>query len=350
MLLGRTLHGVVAESGLRPSPGSTRDASSQRAIENAPLGVVPRAQQRDRATLPTHTSGATDAMRHELGRFRQFEVDHLIDGGDVESARRDVGRDENLHFTIAKLLHHPVARVLGEVALQRADGIAVPLEPMGELLDAVLRPSKDDDRAVPAQIEQIPQGFELVVVGKVVGHVLDVWSVLWPLVDGDESRVVEVLAGGVVDPLRHRSREEGGLPRSWRIAEDALHVGRESTIEHLVRLVENQEANVVQFEIATVDQVEHTTRRADHDLRAAAQTCDLRTGGATTENQRRANGPIGRHVSEDLVDLNRELASWSQNQHLNLASRGVNQFDGGDQEGERFAGAGARLTDDILAV
>src|SRR3712207_7011972 len=46
----------------------------------------------------------------------QLDVDHLGDVGDVEAAGGDVGRQQDRHRAGAEVLHHPVARVLRQVA------------------------------------------------------------------------------------------------------------------------------------------------------------------------------------------------------------------------------------------
>ena len=59
----------------------------------------------------------------------------------------------------------------------------------------------------------------------------------------------------------------------WR--QDALDVGQEAQIEHLVGLVEHEHLDVTQVEDATIGQVQQAARGADHDLDAGAELVEL---------------------------------------------------------------------------
>ena len=53
--------------------------------------------------------GSTDSMNVFLGRHRKVVVDNGLDRGDVKTASRDVGRDENRQFTRRKPLDGTLA-------------------------------------------------------------------------------------------------------------------------------------------------------------------------------------------------------------------------------------------------
>ena len=55
---------------------------------------------------------AADAVHVDVGRGRDVEVDDVGDRRDVEAARRDVGRDEDLHALVLERDHHAVAPAL----------------------------------------------------------------------------------------------------------------------------------------------------------------------------------------------------------------------------------------------
>ena len=77
------------------------------------------AEQRDRVTFRTGTSGTADAMHVILGRMRQLVVDHAGHFLDVEAARGDVGGDQQFDFTALELVESGQPLALRLVAMDR---------------------------------------------------------------------------------------------------------------------------------------------------------------------------------------------------------------------------------------
>ena len=65
----------------------------------------------------------------------------------------------------------------------------------------------------------------------------------------------------------------------WRVSgvmlEDALHVGQEAQVEHLVGLVEDERVHVGEVEGPAVGQVDEAAGRADDDVDAGGQRVEL---------------------------------------------------------------------------
>ena len=140
--------------------------------------------------------------------------------------------------------------------------------------------------------------------------------------DLDGDRVVEVAVGELADRRRHRRAEERGLAAAGRDAEDPLDVLEEAEVEHLVGLVEDDEAAVVEDQRGALDQVEHAADGADDDVPAGAQLrllgADRRAAedGDDVDALRRAVG------AQRLRDLDAELARRRQDERLDLGSSG----------------------------
>ena len=83
-----------------------------------------------------------------------------------------------------------------------------------------------------------------------------------------------------------------------RAGQDRLDVDDESHVEHPIGLVEDDGVDAVEPQLAAPDEVEHPTRRADHDLRAALEALDLLV------HRRAAVDGDGAHVAE-LADAAR---------------------------------------------
>ena len=165
--------------------------------------------------------------------------------------------------------------------------------------------------------------------------------------DLDDERVVEVAVGERADRRRHRRREERRLATRGRRREDRLDVLEEAEVEHLVGLVEDDVAAVVQQQRPARDEVEHAPDGADDDVAAAAQlrllVADRRAAedGDDVDAARRAVG------AQRLGDLDAQLARRRQHERLHDRLVGVDVLDHRQAEGGGLAGARLRLTDHV---
>ena len=84
--------------------------------------------------FPPRATRASDAMHVGLGRGGHVVVHDVRDVLDVEAARGDVGRDEELGVAGAEALHHAIALLLREPTVQRLGAIAAAVEGLGQLV------------------------------------------------------------------------------------------------------------------------------------------------------------------------------------------------------------------------
>ena len=272
------------------------------------------------------------------------------DRGDVQAAGGDVGGDEHRHPAALEGQHHAVAGALAHVPVQRLDVHPAVAELLVELVDADLG-AREDDRLVG-----LLGGEHLDQLLGLVG-LLDLDLELLDRVDGQRVRddlhvhgVVEVVVGQRADRGRHRGREERGLPRVRREGEDLLDVLQEAEVEHLVGLVEHDEATVVEHERVARDEVEHAADGADHDVPAALQLRLLRADRRAAEDGDDVDA-LARGVGADrLGDLDAELARRGEHERLHLAELRVDVLDDRQPERRRLARAGLGLADDVAAL
>src|SRR5674476_997610 len=90
--------------------------------------------RRRRALAIAPRRGALGAQRHRRNLL------------DIEPARGDVGRDEQVGGVRAELLHHTIALLLRQSAVQRLGAIAAAVERLGELVHFRPRAAEDDRR------------------------------------------------------------------------------------------------------------------------------------------------------------------------------------------------------------
>ena len=90
-------------------------------------------------------------------------------------------------------------------------------------------------------------------------------------------RIAQPLAGQLANLGRHRGREHQRLPCLRHRRHDPPQRNDEAHVEHLVGLVENQDLDVAQVDVALLHQVEQPAGRGDEDIDAVLQRPHLRT-------------------------------------------------------------------------
>ena len=129
--------------------------------------------------------------------------------------------------------------------------------------------------------------------------------------------------------------------------DDRLHVGQEPEVEHLVGLVDDQDAKLVELEVALAHVVQHATGGADHDLGALVEGDDLGAERAPADDRDRTHAGVTAGGVDVARDLEAELPGGHDDQRLHLGQLGLDLLHDRDAEGEGLAGAGAGLADEV---
>ena len=254
-----------------------------------------------------------------------------------------------VHAAALEVDHHAVARALAHVAVQGLDVHALVAQGAVELLGADLR-AREDDRLVRALgREHARERLDLVLRLGLDVELLDGVDRQRRRLDLDRRRVVEVALGQLADLGRHRRAEERGLARSGREAEDLLDVLEEAEVQHLVGLVEHDEAARVQHQRVAADEVEHAPDRPDHDLPALAQLRLLGADRRAAEDRHRVDALARAVRAQGLRDLDAELARRRQHERLHVVLRRVDGLQQGQPEGGRLTRSRLRLADHVAA-
>ncbi len=159
--------------------------------------------------------------------------------------------------------------------------------------------------------------------------------------DLDHGGVVHVTVGQHPDRRRHRGREQGRLAAGGGEREDPLDVLQEAEVEHLVGLVEDHEAAVVEHQGVTGDQVEHTADGAHDDVPARPELCLLGADRRPAEHGHDVDAGVRAVRPQRLGDLDAELARGREHECLHRRLARVDVLH--DRQPERGGLAGARL-------
>ena len=242
--------------------------------------------------------------------------------------------------------------------MQRSGGEATLGQVVGDALRLTLGAGEDDHLLGVVGLQDATDDLGLV---EVVGEVDELRGrgdrgVLVGRLGADVHRVAHVRAGQGHDRGRHGRREQHGLPGLGGEAEEALHVGQEPEVEHLVGLVQHEGVDVGEVEGLAVGQVDEPTGRADDDVDAGRQGVELGVVADAAVDGEDAEAEVLAGDGEVAGDLERELAGRGDDERLRLALRQVGvggvvlgdaALEHRDAEREGLAGAGAGLADQV---
>ena len=187
---------------------------------------------------------------------------------------------------------------------------------------------------------------------RAVGELVDVIGArcLVAVLGTDLDRLDEELPRQGDDRAGHRRGEQHRLPLRGQHRHQLLDVGQEAEVQHLVALVQHQDADRAKYQVALLSQVEQATGSSDDDVDALAQRLDLRFVRAATVDRLHPRTESLAGCGEVARNLNRQFAGRGDDQRLRCGTRtavDVDAVEQRDAEAEGLPGAGTRLPDQV---
>jgi len=164
---------------------------------------------------------------------------------------------------------------------------------------------------------------------------------------------VQELAGEALDLGRHGGREEQRLPREGNELADALDVRNEAHIEHPVGLVDDEELDSREQQLAALDMVEQPARCRDQHIGAARDLEVLVAEGDASDEERDRKLVIDAIFGEGFLDLGRKLTGRLDDEgagHSGPGAPGLEQGQHRQGEGGCLAGASLGDAEDIAPL
>jgi hypothetical protein len=220
----------------------------------------------DHACL-TCASRAARAVEIGLEIVRDVVVNDRLNPLDVQAAGRDVGGDEGCDPALGESLEGSIAVTLVEPAMDRFGLYALALEIAGQAVGAALRADKDQrPRRAGADGRRDADLVVLADLDEAMLHFLD--RLGWRG-HGVVHRILLVAPDERADHAVERGGEEQGLRFAAELVEDALDLGQETDVGHVVGLVDDDVFHVGQRQLALLEEVDEAAGRSDDRLDAA---------------------------------------------------------------------------------
>ena len=320
---------------------------------------VALAGEADRVAFRTQSRGAADAVHIVLGIERQIVVVDVRNAIDMQSARSDIGSDQDIELAFLELAQQRFAPFLRHIAGQHADPKTRAFQRTCDAFDPDLGVDEHHRAAGFAARQQSDQQRNLFLVGREI-HQLAHRGI------GDEFgfddqffRLVHVLVSELQHAMRERRRKQQRLSllAAGHASQQKADVLDEAQVEHAVGFVEHTNlASVQRDDFVLLDVIDQPARGGDDHVGAALQQLALLVVVDTAIDQREFQAEIGAEFHRVLVDLDCQLAGRRQDQGARVFGFALGQrwtreqaIDHRDQERQCLAGASLRLAGDIAA-
>ena len=202
----------------------------------------------------------------------------IEDGGDIidiNAARGDIRRNQNIDEASAKAVHDLGAFSLLHISVQTPRLIAACMELFDKLVDLLFGIAENNGTARIIDVEQAAQDLSFFPDGHFVIGLLNIrYRQLFPR-DFDQFWICLVLFCNPHDFRRHRGGKENGLPLLGDVLENRFDILAEAHAEHLIGLVKDDHLEMIKLKCAAPHMVHHTPRRAHDDLSPTAQSGEL---------------------------------------------------------------------------
>ena len=126
--------------------------------------------------------------------------------------------------------------------------------------------------------------------------------------DPNLSRVVEQRVCQLGDRVRHRCREQNGLPLGRQVANDVADIGQKAHIEHAIGLVEDQDLDVFEVDDSLVQEIQQPAGRGDENVDAVAKGADLWSLADSAKDRRVPQGRFATVGVKAVGNLTGQLA------------------------------------------
>mmetsp|Transcript_30839 Transcript_30839/g.77420 ORF Transcript_30839/g.77420 Transcript_30839/m.77420 type:complete len:407 (-) Transcript_30839:829-2049(-) len=278
-------------------------------------GRIERGDQRGGHTGGAGAAGTTDAVDVLVDVVGHVHVDDVLHAADVDTARGDIGGDEERGLAALEGAERILTLLLTAVAVDGGGREVLLGEIVLEVVGVAFGLHKDQREVVAHAEQQVDQDIALVVVSR-----RDADELLRDQVGGtahaahrQEQVVVEEARRQVLDLLGEGGAEHERLARTRVGHVGALHnvadLRLEAQIEHAIGLVQHQIANVGQRDAAALHQVHQTTGRGHQDVHGSiAQLAHLLAERRAAVHHHRAQPGAVAKLARLQVDLRGELA------------------------------------------
>jgi hypothetical protein len=207
--------------------------------------------------------------------FRRIKVNHAGNAINVNSAGRNIGGNNRLSPALAELLKGTFTLALTAVTVNGNRSHAALFKLLRHTISTALGTAEHHSRARSSN--DLRSHFYAICSLHCPKHVLGSIAIRVSAGLFVAYWVVHISLNDHINIAVERCREQQGLARGRASIKQAFHLVQEPHIGHAVCLVEHNKVNLIQVNMALVNQVGQATGTSNSDIYAIAQSAELIT-------------------------------------------------------------------------
>jgi len=224
------------------------------------------------------------------------------------------------------------------------------LELSGEFIDLLLLVTVHDTLLDINIVVQFNEGIEFpffLINGNV--ELLDTVKGKFFILDQDGSGVSHEVLGKAENFRRHGGGEEGNLDITGDQLEDFLDLFLESSSEHFISFIQNEELKMVSIQETSLEHVVDSSGSTDDDVDTFLELLSFVHKVSTTSTKVDLDVKVFTEAHYDSLDLLGKFSSGGKDESLTSERLSIDQLKDGDSEGGSLTGTGLGLSDGISA-
>lgn len=292
----------------------------------------------DGSSLSSVSSSSSDSVDVALLFAWELVVDDESDLLDVDTSGEQVSGDEHSGSSSSELLHDHFSLELVQVSVHGGNNEVLALHSLGNLLDLLLGVAIDQgllDVHVGVKINQDVKLPLLSLDGDVV--LSDTFKGKLFVLDQNLGSVFSHEVGGKLQNIgRHGSGEEGDLDVTWKELEDVLDLLLESSGEHLVGFVKDEQFQVVGLEVVLLHHFVNSSWGSYNNVLSLFQLSNVFLHDGTSNARVDLEVAVLTKGLDDNSDLDGKLSGWRDDKGLAVISIWVNRLECSNRKGSCF--------------
>src|SRR5437879_7149392 len=249
----------------------SRNFSADETLDFMEPGNFLAVHKRERVAHILGAAGPADAMDVIFWVLRHIIVNDVADAGDVETARRDVGRDHHFVFATLETLERFDALALCAIRMENGHRMIAFFELMGNAVRAVFRSAKNQGAIEIGAFEQRHEQIEFLFRGDGIDGMRDRFRRGTAHPNFNQLGIAQHPGRESLDLGRKRCRKEQRLSIGRDFFDNPAPVGQKSHVEHAIDFIEHENADVAKMERALLEMVEQTARCGGEDIDAVLE-------------------------------------------------------------------------------
>lgn len=273
----------------------------------------------DGDTLSTETSGTSDSVDVALLLEGEIVVDDQVDLVDIDTTGKHIGGDEHSGGTRSERSHDQVTVLLGHFSVHGRNGHVLFSELLFEFFDSLLGVAVDDSLGDFDVVVQFNQSVELPFFSiKCNVELLDTIEGKVVVLHKDDSGVTHELLGDFENFRSHGGREEGDLDVVGELLEDLVDLVLETSSEHFVGFVEDEELELIGVQETLLNHFEDSSGSTNDDLDTVTESLLVFLGIGTTSACVNGDLQVFSQEHDNIDNLLSQFSDWSNDEHLGV--------------------------------